>query len=238
MIPETYVLQLGNTIIPFTLQSKHRNTLGITVFPDGAVLVSAPQDASLEAINIRLRRRAAWILRTRRYFEAFRPRTPERRYVNGETHRFLGRQLRLLLRAEEKKRVQVAGSFLVVGGAGVLDHVTVQKRVASWYGRQARRVFGERLQACLADFVPEHLVAPELTVRRLTRRWGSMSRDGKHLVLNVRLVAASRSEIDYVITHELCHIVHPHHGRSFFELLERKMPDWEKRKMRLERALA
>ena len=238
MIPEKHVLQLGNTIIPFTLQSKQRNTLGITVFPDGVVLVSAPQDASLEAVNISLRRRAAWILRTRRYFEAFRPRTPERRYVNGETHRFLGRQLRLLLRPEERKGLQVAGSFLVVGGAGVLDPATVQKRVASWYGRQARQVFGERLQACLADFAPEHLVAPKLTIRRLTRRWGSMSRDGKHLVLNARLVAASRSEIDYVITHELCHIVHPHHGRSFFELLERKMPDWEKRKMRLERALA
>lgn len=238
MSTEEHVLQIGSVAVPFTLQLKRRGTLAITVFPDGAVLVSAPQNAPLDAINARLRRRGSWILRTRRYFEAFRPRTPERRYVNGETHRFLGRQLRLFLRPGEASRVHVDGLFLVVGGTQLADDRTVRKRVAAWYSRQARQVFAERLQACLADFRPEGVSGPELTVRRLTHRWGSMSRDGSHLTLNVRLVEARRPEIDYVITHELCHILHPHHGRSFFELLDRKMPDWAKRKMRLERALA
>jgi len=65
-----------------------------------------------------------------------------------------------------------------------------------------------------------------------------MSRDGRRLVLNTRLVEAPRSSIDYVIVHELCHVIHPHHGPAFFELLQAKMPDWEKRKERLEKALA
>ncbi len=238
MSAEEHILQIGSVAVPFTLQLKQRGTLGITVFPDGAVLVSAPQGAELDAISARLRRRGAWILRTRRYFEAFRPRTPERRYVNGETHRFLGRQLRLSLRSDEASRVHVEGMLLVVGGAELTDHSTIRKRVSAWYSSQARQIFAERLQACLADFAPEGISSPKLTVRRLTHRWGSMSRDGSHLVLNVRLVEAGRPEIDYVITHELCHILHPNHGRSFFELLDRKMPDWAKRKMRLERALA
>jgi predicted metal-dependent hydrolase len=51
-------------------------------------------------------------------------------------------------------------------------------------------------------------------------------------------VQAPVDAIDYVITHELCHVAEPHHGAAFFELLDKVMPDWERRKQRLERAMA
>ena len=71
----------------------------------------------------------------------------------------------------------------------------------------------------------------------MKQRWGSMS--ATHgLVLNLRLIEAPVEAIAYVITHELCHIAEPHHGRAFFDLLERVMPDWERRKQRLERIMA
>ncbi|TDQ52352.1 M48 family metallopeptidase [Phaeovulum veldkampii] len=66
---------------------------------------------------------------------------------------------------------------------------------------------------------------------------GSMSPAGR-LLLNRRLVQAPVDAIDYVITHELCHVAEPHHGAAFFELLDKVMPDWERRKQRLERAMA
>ncbi|MEZ5745346.1 MAG: M48 family metallopeptidase [Paracoccaceae bacterium] len=69
------------------------------------------------------------------------------------------------------------------------------------------------------------------------QRWGSMSPAGR-LLLNRRLVQAPVDAIDYVITHELCHVAEPHHGTAFFELLYKVMPDWERRKQRLERAMA
>jgi predicted metal-dependent hydrolase len=61
---------------------------------------------------------------------------------------------------------------------------------------------------------------------------------GGRIVLNLRLIEVPVDAIDYVITHELCHMAQPHHGPHFFDLLERVMPDWEKRKVRLERILA
>ncbi len=64
-----------------------------------------------------------------------------------------------------------------------------------------------------------------------------MTPTGK-LILNRALIRASVDAIDYVITHELCHLRHKHHGRPFFDLLGRVMPDWEKRKLKLERQLA
>ena len=58
------------------------------------------------------------------------------------------------------------------------------------------------------------------------------------LLLNRRLVQAPVDAIDYVITHELCHVQETHHGTAFIELLYKVMPDWERRKPRLERAMA
>ena len=68
-------------------------------------------------------------------------------------------------------------------------------------------------------------------------RWGSMSPGGR-LLLNPDLVRAPTDAIDYVITHELCHLAVPNHSRDFYDLQARVMPDWERRKLRLEKALA
>lgn len=61
---------------------------------------------------------------------------------------------------------------------------------------------------------------------------------GGKLILNRSLICSSVDAIDYVITHELCHLRHNHHGTEFFALLDRVMPDWQKRKIKLERQLA
>jgi predicted metal-dependent hydrolase len=71
----------------------------------------------------------------------------------------------------------------------------------------------------------------------MLHRWGSWTRRGL-IYLNPQLVLAPGSCVDYVVTHELCHLVHPSHGPDFFALLRRVMPDWVERKDRLERAAA
>ncbi len=82
------------------------------------------------------------------------------------------------------------------------------------------------------DFRPKGLI-----VRHLRQRWGSMSPSGR-LLLNRRLIEAPMDAIDYVITHELCHVAVPHHGPEFFEILNRVLPDWRERKQKLELRMA
>lgn len=69
-------------------QARHssRKTLAISVRPDGAVEIVAPEGTGQKVIELRLRRKASWVIEQRRYFEQFRPRTPPRRFVGGETH--------------------------------------------------------------------------------------------------------------------------------------------------------
>jgi len=87
-----------------------------------------------------------------------------------------------------------------------------------------------------APFIRRGLPAPSLMIRSMAKRWGSYTPSGR-IVLNVDLVKASPSLIDYVICHELAHGFHPDHGKEWRELLSAVMPDWESRKAALEALL-
>ena len=95
MSTEVHSLQYGETSIDYQVVRRDRKTLEIAVEPDASVVIAAPENASLEAIEQKLRKRAAWVTRQQRYFTKFFPRTPERSFVSGETHLYLGRQYRL-----------------------------------------------------------------------------------------------------------------------------------------------
>ena len=85
----------GEHRIDFAVVRRQRKTLEIAVEPDASVVVAAPFDVPIEAIAEKVRKRAAWVRRQQRFFSQFMPRTPERRYLAGETHLYLGRQYRL-----------------------------------------------------------------------------------------------------------------------------------------------
>ena len=103
-----------------------------------------------------------------------------------------------------------------------------------WYRTHARDTFQRRMEFCHGVARRYGIERPQITLRRMTRRWGSSSGNGR-ILLNTELVKAPVHCIDYVIMHELCHQKYPNHSPSFFRLLARCLPDWESRKERLER---
>lgn len=226
----------GGASIAFSVQRSERSTLRIAVTPDGNVVVSAPTHAQDADIVSRVRRRGAWIVRQQARFDRWRPRTPVRQYESGETHLLLGRPYRLLCEATPAMSVHIDGDRLVLRlpkDKGLVARRTVLRH---WYGLHAHRVFPERLTAVLPPFERLGIERPRLLIRQMTHRWGSFTAKGA-LVLNLELIRASPSLIDYVIAHELTHALHPDHGAGWQDLLGRVMPDWRSRKDELEREL-
>lgn len=231
-------VRYGEHVIDFTVVRRERATLEIAVEPDASVVVAAPLDASVTAIEEKVHKRAAWIRRQQRYFNQFLPRTPERQYVAGETHRYLGRQYRLKVVAHAETSVKLLRAFIVVHTQKPDQSEVIRALVDAWYRQRAHAKFAERLEINLLRFpVPDDYRPKGMIIRHLQQRWGSMSPSCR-LMLNLRLIEAPLDCIDYVITHELCHIAVPHHGSAFFELLDRVMPDWTHRKQRLEQRMA
>lgn len=211
-----------------------RQTLAIEVHPDSRVLVRAPVDCPEALIAERVQKRAAWISRQLAEFERYRPRTPARQYINGESHLYLGRQYRLKLAEGDAASVKLTRGQLLVTLPGEPEPERVKALLHRWYLDRARAVFTEVLDASLLHF--KGVTSPRLIVRAMQSRWGSLSRAGS-MTLNVNLVRAPHPCIEYVVTHELCHTRHRDHDARFFELLGKVMPDWEQRKQRLEAAL-
>ncbi len=238
MTRKTFSVPYGSEKIDFRLQRRQRKTLAISVDPDALVEVIAPLEAPLEKILEKVRKRGAWIRRQQRYFIQFQPRTPERLYIGGETHLYLGRQYKLKVVEHIQQRVKLSRGQLTVQSSRPRNPDVTKALVEQWYRDRAREKFRERLALCQLRFPnPDDMEPKGLTTMHLRQRWGSMTRSGR-LILNLALIQASTDAIDYVITHELCHLRHHNHGSEFFHLLDQAMPDWDARKRKLERQLA
>lgn len=229
-------LDYGTNRIDYNVIRRPRKTLEIAVLPSGAIQVTAPLDASPEAIRAKVRKRAPWILKQRSFFRKFQPRTPHRQYLGGETHLYLGRHYRLKILEGKSSGVRLSGGFLEVTVLKRGNPDAVRKVMEAWYRRQARCLFPEILAELCARFGIASSSVPNLQIRKMKTRWGSLSGKGT-LTLNDSLIQAPRECIVYVVAHELCHLAHPDHGPAFHRLLLKRLPDWEKRKRRLEYAL-
>lgn len=230
---EDYEVLYGNTIITFRLNFISRRTLAIHVHPDASVVVDAPQNSTLEKIKSKVLKRAKWIRKQQRLFDRFPPALPARRYISGESFRYLGRQYVLKVERHLINKVKLERGKLVVYVAYV-NQQRVKELVDDWYRAKAASFFAERLIACQKLVSKANInYEGKIYLRTMKTRWGTCSKDSR-ITLNPELVAAPKECIDYVIIHELCHLKIHNHSRAFFNLLALIMPDWEKRKLKLD----
>ncbi|MCK9237962.1 MAG: DUF45 domain-containing protein [Thiopseudomonas sp.] len=205
----------------------------IKVHPDCRVVVSAPEDATSETVLYAVKQRGRWIYEQLREFRQQLEHVTLRKYINGESHYYLGKQYLLKVHVEPN---QVQGVKLLRGKLEVSvrasDATRVKSLLIDWYKTRAREVFANRLDALLeqALWVQER---PPIRILTMKTQWGSCSPNGR-ITLNPHLVKAPRDCIDYVILHELCHIAEHNHSERFYRLLNQVMPNWEKTKERLD----
>jgi predicted metal-dependent hydrolase len=227
-------VQFGETLIEYRLQRGERKTLAIHVYPNGSVVVDAPLTANDEAIAAKVKKRASWIVKQQRQFTSYPPEQPQRRYVSGESVRYLGRQYRLRVNQAGIEQVKLQYGHLNVDVLEPSNSENVKSLVHAWLRSRADAVFTERYAVCLAlvEKLRIEPLQPGFQLRLMPTRWGSCTQSGK-ILLNPELIAAPKECIDYVIAHELCHLKERNHSQTFYKLLASVMKDWEDRKTKL-----
>jgi len=226
-------IQYGATIIDYDIEFAQRKTLSICVNPDSSVCLRAPIDAPLEQIQQKVHKRASWILKQKRFFESFGTSTTKRQYISGESHLYLGRQYMLRVKESNVNAVHYQNNIIEIEcrhkkDAGIL--------LQTWYRQRANVKFQEYAQPIIEQFSIYGVKPQSLSIKKMDKRWGYCTIDG-HITLNPRLICAPRCCIEYVITHELCHLIYRSHNKEFYALLTKEMPHWEKWKNKLERIL-
>ena len=199
-----------------------------------SVRVVAPNERAYEEIEAKVRKRASWIIEQRYFFSMYLPKQPHKKYISGESHYYLGRQYRLKTINSAESKVVLSRGIIHVYSPDRSDSAQVKKLLEAWYRQRAGIKFAERLELCYSKIKKYNVVEPLIQIRKMKKRWGSCSKQ-RTIILNSELIKAPSNCIDYVITHEICHLKHFNHGKAFYNLLIQVMPDWEKRKKRLEK---
>lgn len=235
MKPVACAINYGKSVIGYELRLADRKSLEIAVHPDKRVVVKAPCDAPMDAVQKHVQKRARWIKKQLVYFSKFEPRTPPRKYVGGESHLYLGRKYRLKISLASRDQVLLKSGYFYIRCVR-RDASYIRRLLDAWYRRRAFVYLTKAVDDCWEHFNQDGYTKPRLKIQRMKTRWGSLSKRGQ-LTLNLDLIKTPRECIEYVIAHELCHLKHHNHGTEFYKLLDKTMPDWLSRKHKLEMAL-
>ena len=225
----------GDEVIDFeVLESLTRtHKILIKVYSDCRVVVSTPPDADEQAILHAVKQRSRWIYKQLSEFREQRKFITPRQYRSGESHFYLGKQyhLKVLKDDAKPKGVKLLRGKLEVNTLDA-DLESIKSHLNEWYRARAKIVFEVRLQRILEQAL---WVEDQPNIRLMTMRtqWGNCSPSGV-ITLNPYLVKAPTICIDYVILHELCHLIEHNHSDRFYQLLNQIMPDWEIVKERLD----
>lgn len=225
-------IQYGNSTIDFSLQYSQRKTLGISVFPNKSVRVTAPANSSLLKVIKKVKTKAKWIQRQQRKFAALeRPvRIPD--YVSGETWSYMGRKYRLRI-TKGIPQIKKSGKFFQITVAEKNSKSKVKSLINGWYKDAASKKLRERFEKFNPIIEREKIKVNSIIIRHMEKRWGSCTEKG-NIILNPELIKVPVDCIDYVIIHEICHLKYLHHNKKFYQLLTKYLPDWEKKKKKLE----
>lgn len=222
-------IHFGRTVIPYAIErGRRQKTVAIGVDPIDGVRVRAPSDTPVAKLDDIVHRKAKWIIDHQRRHEDLPPPPTAREFVSGETFRYLGRQYRLKLeRAGVDARVRlVEGRIIVTVSARKGYAAEARDQLIAWYRERAQARVPDRVAVWSAKL---DLHPASVLIRDQQKRWGSA--DAKHNIrFNWRIIQAPTRLIDYVIAHELVHLVHSDHTRDFWSTLGRVMPDYEARR--------
>ena len=225
----TLCVARGERRVPVICRSKRIKNVHLRVYPDGRVLLSMPVRTDSVWIRTFLEAKSDWIFRTLdRYARAGKPeegavrlfgRLRTLRVERGRSGAALGEDaLVLTLPDPTAERVRARTDRFV-------------RELALSYFRERTDFFYPRVAALGA---PE----PSVRVRRMKSMWGNCNATKAAVCFNTVLVCADPECIDYVVVHELTHLLVPGHGKNFYECLARILPDWKQRRARLNRLYA
>jgi len=227
-------IRFGTTTINYEVtRSERRKNAAIAVHPDKRVEVVVPTNLNQEDIQDLVRNKARWVVEKLEWFGQIDQLETSKEYANGETFLYLGRQYRLkiLYGGDDKPTAKLKGKYFEVTISKTKSEDTnrelVKDALWQWYHDHAEKKIGEVIQ----DYVRKLHIdpSPSFKVKYQKKRWGSCPKND-FLHINVRIIMAPMSQIEYVVAHELCHLKYKNHSSEFWQLLRLVMPDYEVRK--------
>lgn len=220
--------------IPIQIIRKPIKNLHLAVYPpDGQVRISAPLRISDDAIRLLVVNRLAWIKTQQTKFEA-QPRQTERELVSGESHYLWGQRYRLDVTYQIGKPTLIfKGEYLYL----TLPQGTSQANREALLAQYYRQVLKQKIPDLLSKWQPKLGVSvKDWGIKRMKTKWGSCNISDKRIWLNLELAKKSPECLEFVVVHELVHLLERHHNQRFYALMNEYLPTWRSAKDELRQA--
>jgi hypothetical protein len=224
----------GNRKIKFNIKrGRRKKTVALQIQPDSTVVVLSPYFLDKDKINEIVQKRAKWIVQKQEKIKKLNAELTKKEFASGESFPYLGREYRLkILKSKDNKDCPcklMSGRFYVEIDnkfAGKAASKIAKEKIVEWYIGRANEKISERVQSYdrLIGIIPQQII-----IRTQEKRWGSCSHSGV-LRFNWKIIMAPISVLDYVIVHELCHLVIKNHSDQFWNKLCSIIPDYKKKR--------
>ena len=196
--------------------------------PEGRVRLSAPMSMTEDNARLTIATRLAWIRKKQRAF-AEQERETRRRYVDGETHYLSGHKYLLSVREYD------GPTEARVLGNGRIELCVSPKATAATKAKAFDTLYRNQLKDWISKALPKYCLAldvskPEVRVQKMRTKWGSCTQSTSRVLLNLELAKKPLECFEYILAHELTHLLVRHHSREFMIKLEGIMPDWRARR--------
>ena len=225
-------IKLGDVEINYRIIISNRKTISLIIDPEKGLLVRAPERVTYRQIEQIVREKSNWIIRKQEEIKRIRSEV-EKEFVAGEKLPFQGEIYEIeVMESGEIKSVTVSledGIFLIKVPhdlKGDNRKEEIKRRLVEWYKKEARSKYEERVEHYRKKLGVSY---NKIFIRDQKTRWGSCSSKG-NLNFNWRLIMAPLSIMDYIVVHELVHLIHPNHSRDFWKLVESVIPDYKEKK--------
>lgn len=216
-------------------------SISINITPQQQVIVKAPKNTREKEILDLIQKKTLWIERKLEHIKRLNITDRPKEYLAGETHYFLGQEYKLVVLKESVQSVSIINNEIIVGNpkydVNKASQISTKTILGLWYKEQAYSYIVTEALKIFEEFNKVYkLKTPQITFKKMNKRWGMCSNKGI-VTFNPELIKTNPKCIEYVIVHELCHLIEHNHSKRFYVLVEKHMPDWKRWKKLLDNSM-
>ena len=207
---------------------KDVKNITLKVKPNCEVVLVAPFCAKDEYLQSFIKQKREWIDKK---IESFSQKIePQKELVSGEDFYYLGRRYRLKVIESEMEGLKLDKEYCYLYIKEKNNFAKKERIIENWYRQEAKELFNKLIEKYQPIVNKE---VKKITIRKMKTRWGSCNYQKGYINLNLELIKKPKEGIEYVVFHELTHLIYPNHSKDFYNYLSTYMPDFRNRKEKL-----
>ena len=228
-------LSQQNGKINVNIIEKNIKNIHLKVYNNFKVNLSVPKNTEQDWIEKFLNKKSDWIDKQITKYRLAEGTNNLLDIKTGTSTQFLGKDMRIYKNKSSKNEIVVEEKNINIYLKDIKDQEYANKFFNKWWREQAELIFNEETNKLYQKIYKKYNIKkPEVCIRKMKTQWGSCIQSKNKITLNEYLLKANRRCIQYVILHELTHLMYPYHNTDFYNFLTIQMPDWKQRKHELD----